>query len=188
MMRSGRLSRYALAAALAALLSSAVLPGEVSLAAAANAAPKPAATTKPPLADDISAAKAELATLNDNLDIADESYRDGQLKLAQAKLNQAASDKQLAAGRARTAALQNQVDQVAVLAYQTGGSPDVLMATSDGTADLAESTALLGQFAADQDSTLSSAGRSTVRPGGGADCSAAGGGDDRDHGGATGIG
>jgi cell wall-associated NlpC family hydrolase len=148
-------SRLAVAgvfAAVAGLVGGLALPGSTALAV-----PTPASTTKPPLADDISAAKAKLASLDDSLDVADESYRNGQIALQQAKLSQAAADRRLATGRARRAALQDRVNQIAALAYQTGAAPDVLLASPDGVGGLAESTAMLSQFAADQDNTLSAA-------------------------------
>jgi peptidoglycan DL-endopeptidase CwlO len=143
-------SRLVLAAVVTTMVAGLALP-----AGSALAAPAPASTTKAPLADDISAAKAKLASLDDSLDVADESYRNGQIALQQARLSQAAADRRLAAGRARRAALQNRVNQIAALAYQTGAAPDVILASGDG--DLAESTAVLSQFAADQDNTLSAA-------------------------------
>jgi cell wall-associated NlpC family hydrolase len=149
--RRRALPRLVAATALVVLLGGVALPGS-SLAAAPAKSAKPA-----PLAGDISAARAQLASLDNSLDIADENYRDAQIALSQAKISQAAADRTLAAGKARRAALQNQVDQIAVLAYQTGGSPDVLLATPDGAASLAESTAVLSELAADQDSTLSAA-------------------------------
>jgi cell wall-associated NlpC family hydrolase len=140
------------AATVAALLGAAAVP-----AAPAVATPAPATSAKPPLADDISAAKAKLASLDSSLDVADENYRNGQIALQQATLTQAAANRRLAAGRARSAALKNRVDQIAVLAYQTGAAPDVMLATPDGAGDLAASTAMLSQFAADQDNVLSAA-------------------------------
>jgi cell wall-associated NlpC family hydrolase len=148
-------SRPALAGVLMAVAG--LVGGFALPAATASAVPKPASTTKPPLADDISAAKARLASLDDSLDIADESYRNGQIALRQAKLSQAAADRRLATGQARRAALQDRVNQIAALAYQTGAAPDVMLASPDGVGDLAESTAMLSQFAADQDNTLSAA-------------------------------
>jgi cell wall-associated NlpC family hydrolase len=129
----------------------------VPTATAAPAAPAPAATSKPPLADDISAARTKLAALAVDLDVADENYRNGQLALQKAKLNQAAAQRRLQAGKDRRAQLQSRVDQIAVLAYQTGGVPGLLMVSPDGGTELAESTAVLSQFAADQDNTLSAA-------------------------------
>ena len=152
---AGALARTALPVVLSALLVGALVGGVLPERSAAAAS---ASTTKAPLADDISAAKAKLASLDDSLDVADENYRDGQIALQQAKLSQAAADRRLGAGRARKAALQNQVDQIAALAYQTGASPDAIIATADGSGtDLAETTAVLSQFAADQDNTLSAA-------------------------------
>ncbi|MDX6207004.1 MAG: peptidoglycan DL-endopeptidase CwlO, partial [Frankiales bacterium] len=95
--------------------------------------------------------------LDDSLDVADESYRNGQIALQQAEIGQAAADRRLAAGRARRAALQSRVNAIAALAYQTGAAPDVMLASPDGVGQLAESTAMLSQFAADQDNTLSAA-------------------------------
>ncbi|MDX6202290.1 MAG: peptidoglycan DL-endopeptidase CwlO [Frankiales bacterium] len=135
----------------------AALLGAALPASSAVAAPAPATSTKPPLADDITAAKAKLASLDDSLDLADENYRNGQIALQQATLTQAAANRRLSAGQARSAALKNRVDQIAVLAYQTGAAPDVMLATPDGAGDLAESTAVLSQFAADQDNILSAA-------------------------------
>jgi cell wall-associated NlpC family hydrolase len=140
------------AATVATLLGAAAVP-----AAPALATPAPVTSAKPPLADDISAAKAKLASLDSSLDVADENYRNGQIALQQATLTQAAANRRLAAGRARSAALKNRVDQIAVLAYQTGAAPDVMLATPDGAGDLAASTAMLSQFAADQDNVLSAA-------------------------------
>jgi peptidoglycan DL-endopeptidase CwlO len=147
--RTARTARWLAAGA---LVAGALLPGH-ALAASGQAA----ATRQPPLAEELSAAKARLASLDDSLDIADESYRDGQIAWNQAKLSQAASDRALAAGKARRESMQSRVDQIAVLAYQTGGSPDVLMATPDEAGSFAESAALISQFAAQQDSTLSAA-------------------------------
>jgi peptidoglycan DL-endopeptidase CwlO len=150
-LRRGSIRLAALTVAITALLGGTILPG------AAAAAPKPAHTTAPPLANDISVAKAKLATLDASLDVADEAYRDGQIAWTQAKVAQAAADRALRAGKARRAALQSQVDQIAVSAYQAGGSPDVVLATPQGTGNLAESSAVLNQVAADQDSTLHAA-------------------------------
>lgn len=77
----------------------------------------------PPLAADISAAQVELAKLDDQLDVADENYRGGQIALAQAKSNQAAADRSLASGKARRVALQQRVDEIASVAYETGAIP-----------------------------------------------------------------
>ena len=121
-------------------------------ALAAGSSPSPR-----PLASELTAAQAQLTQLAASLDVADESYRQGQIARHQATLDQAAADRALAAGKARRAALQTRVDRIATFAYQTGASPDILVATPEGAAAFAESTALLSQVASQQQSTLSAA-------------------------------
>jgi cell wall-associated NlpC family hydrolase len=110
-----------------------------------------------PLAGELSAAQAQLTDLDNRLDVADESYREGQLAWQQATLDQAAADRALAAGKARVARLQGRVNRIVSFAYQSGASADVLVATPSGAEGFAESTALLAEVASQQDSILSAA-------------------------------
>ncbi|BEP13156.1 hypothetical protein acdb102_14670 [Acidothermaceae bacterium B102] len=131
------------------MLALALLPAP-ALAVGSTPSPRP-------LAQELNAAQAQLAQLAASLDVADENYRQGQIALHQATLDQAAAERALAKGKARHAALQTRVDRIATFAYQTGASPDILVATPDGAAAFAESTALLSQVSSQQQSTLSAA-------------------------------
>ena len=153
---SARSSRSGVAArvlVVLALVGSFALP----LSRSGNRDPQRGSAKPAPLSADIAAARLELAKLDDRLDIADENYRNGQIALAQAKVDQAAADRSLAAGKARRAALQQQVDGIAALAYETGGDPDVLLATPTGAGELAESTAVLSNLVDSQATTLHAA-------------------------------